>query len=454
MQEFRIIDIAENIVTTDIPHGIVKSPDAKLPEQWCAMETDQIEFFQFDIVSADQIKLINISGEIPQCDKIMIGRTSATSNGKRFLSAEDEYERDLCFARHLLAKGFEPPNLQCAENMKTALEIPAMSKTHLSKFMDSATREMANDFSRLAKCAKEDPGLAGRHGEGTWKAFLENWLPPAYPIVTDKRILFLDGSRSQQWDVLVLHPMYPKGLLDREYCLAAGVTAAFECKLNLRAGDITEALENCIDTRKKSKPINGSPFKELHGRFVCGLLAQSHSWKKANSDPIGNISNQIYKKDLSLVQHPYEMLDLICVSDLATWKGQRNLWKAMNFPILNNLPIQQSDTYVSTAYLCASGKSGECPAFETAPEYAPIAKEHSFSPVGTLIQQLWSRFAWDEPKIRGIGHQITSELGRGVRSAEKGRKWDKSVMTKSTLKALEQIDDFNPPWDEWCGHFW
>lgn len=110
-----------------------------------------------------------------------------------------------------------------------------MAKSHdLFDFMRAATREMQEDYERIQKRAVEDPGTAGDQGEEDWKRLLTNWLPPMYQVVTKGRILSAEGIASPQVDVLVLHPAYPRKLLDKKLYLAGGVAAAFECKLTLR----------------------------------------------------------------------------------------------------------------------------------------------------------------------------------------------------------------------------
>jgi hypothetical protein len=47
--------------------------------------------------------------------------------------------------------------------------------------------------------------------------------------VTKGRILTETGYASPQIDVLILHPSYPKILLDKKMYLSGGVAAAFEC---------------------------------------------------------------------------------------------------------------------------------------------------------------------------------------------------------------------------------
>ena len=107
--------------------------------------------------------------------------------------------------------------------------------THdLVNFMQALTREMDAEYQRIQKRASEDPGTAGDQGEENWAEVLRLWLPPTYQVVTKGRIISQqDTPPSPQVDVLVLKPTYPKGLLNKKLYLAAGVEAAFECKITL-----------------------------------------------------------------------------------------------------------------------------------------------------------------------------------------------------------------------------
>ena len=129
------------------------------------------------------------------------------------------------------------------------------------------------------KRATEDPGTAGDQGEENWATLLRNWLPTYFHIVTKGRILCENGYASPQTDVLVLHPSYPKVLLDKKLYLAGGVAAAFECKTTLKASHVKEAVETAANIRKNLPKREGTPYKELNSNIIYGLLAHSHSWK-------------------------------------------------------------------------------------------------------------------------------------------------------------------------------
>ena len=162
-----------------------------------------------------------------------------------------------------------------------------MAQTHdLFDFVTSVTKGLAEEYDRIQKRVREDPGTAGDQGEENWAEILREWLPPAYNVVTKGRVLGHNGVASPQVDVIVLRPSYPPYLFNKKLYLAAGVAAAFECKLTLKAEHLEDAVENCIKIKKLFKPRVGTPYRELNTPIVYGLLAHSHSWKAEKSKPL------------------------------------------------------------------------------------------------------------------------------------------------------------------------
>ena len=91
-----------------------------------------------------------------------------------------------------------------------------MPVNDLVDFMNSVTKQVADEYDRIRKRASEDPGTAGDQGEENWASILKDWLPHTVHIVTNGRILSEKGIASPQVDVIVLRPEYPKHLLDKK----------------------------------------------------------------------------------------------------------------------------------------------------------------------------------------------------------------------------------------------
>src|SRR5438270_3386690 len=90
----------------------------------------------------------------------------------------------------------------------------------LLDFLRVSGEEIQREYERIYKRVREDPGTAGDQGEENWRELLEDWMPANYHVVTKGRILFADGKSSPQFDVLMLHPAYPKKLLNKKHYLA------------------------------------------------------------------------------------------------------------------------------------------------------------------------------------------------------------------------------------------
>jgi hypothetical protein len=142
----------------------------------------------------------------------------------------------------------------------------------------------------------------------------------------------LDGQTSPQFDVLVLSASYPKGLTAKKKYLAAGVVAAFECKLTLRPKHIKRAMKNSAALRAIKRSSNESTKSQI----IFGLLAHSHSWNKPASRPIDNITSSLCAA-MKIVDRPSELIDLLCVADLGTWS-------------LMKLPMRSDDGYELLGY--------------------------------------------------------------------------------------------------------
>lgn len=246
-----------------------------------------------------------------------------------------------------------------------------MSKNELVDFMKSATRGMEDEYKRILVRATEDPGTAGDQGEENWASLLRGWLPHTVHIVTKGRILSHDGKASPQVDIIVLKPEYPPSLLDKKLYLAGGVIAAFECKTTLKASHVTEFIQNSIEIKNHLEKVTGSPYKELQSPLIYGLLAHSHSWKNNASTPIENIENALMAADESLIKHPIQMPDLLCIADLACWSTMK-----LHVPV------------ITSNYICHSDRNQELAV--------------SYTPIGAFITCLLHKLAWENNSLRSL----------------------------------------------------
>jgi len=307
-----------------------------------------------------------------------------------------------------------------------------MLKHDLDSFMQDVTNHMSSEYDRIQLRAKEDPGTAGDQGEENWATLLRDWLPPTYQIETKGRIIGQSGSVSKQVDVLVLHPTYPKKLLDNKLYMAGGVAAAFECKVTLRKAHVEKAFENAAIVKDLFPVRLGNPYRELHSPIIFGLLAHSHSWKSPKSKPIQNIEKIVNDTDTKIVKHPRNMLDIICVADIATLVASIN----RTDPASKN--FLQDKGEVITSYLQFDKlQNSELP----------------FTPIGTLLPNLLIKLAWEEPSVRQIAGYFLNVLGGGAGHGVV-REWDISVFSEDIRKqVLSEPPSRKPGWDEWNSYF-
>lgn len=257
-------------------------------------------------------------------------------------------------------------------------------------FIRKSQQDLQEEYVRIQKRAVEDPGTAGDQGEENWATLLKQWLPRYFHVVTKGRILTDSGYTSPQIDVLVLFPSYPQILLDKKLYLSGGVAAAFECKTTLTAAHVKEAVKTSAELKAALPKQEGSPYKELHARIIYGLLAHSHSWQGENSQPLINIENALWAEDYASVHHPRECIDLITVSDLATWRSMKMTYFSPRH-LVGNVELQKiygADGYATTNYMCSA--------------IGADRQKDNFSPVGALLANLFSRLSWTMPDMRQL----------------------------------------------------
>ena len=188
----------------------------------------------------------------------------------------------------------------------------------LEEFLRQDQTEIAAEYKRIYRRSTEDPGTAGDEGEENWAGVLRKWLPETYQVLTKGRIVFPDKTATPQIDVLVLRPGYPPRLVDKKLYLSSGVVAAFECKNTLKARHVADAAATALFVKSKIARRLGALQSELQPPLVYGLLSHSHSWKGESSTPIANVDAAV-TATFEHVTHPSDLIDIICVADLAVW---------------------------------------------------------------------------------------------------------------------------------------
>lgn len=264
-----------------------------------------------------------------------------------------------------------------------------MSNNDLLTFITTASNQMDEEYYRIQKRVREDPGTAGDQGEENWATLLRNWLPPTFQIVTKGRIINSKGFASPQVDIVVLKPEYPKGLLDKKVYLEGGVLAVFECKLTVKSADLTRFFKNSVIIKGMQSPTFPlSIYNETHARIYYGLLSHSHNWTRS-SKALRTISDKIYEIDTQLITHPIQMPDIICIADAGCWVTSKSLVPQVD---LTKKPYKNSSIF--TCYMCE--QLGE--------------QKNQMKPIATTLRDILHRLSREVDGLRGLAEYFNRTI--------------------------------------------
>ena len=287
----------------------------------------------------------------------------------------------------------------------------------LIDFVIAQTKKLADEYERVQRRVGEDPGTAGDQGEENWASLLRQWLPPEYRVITKGRILGHKGGASPQVDVVVLHPSYPPELVDKKLYLAAGVAAAFECKLTLTRDHIEKSIKTCAQIKKLTARRTGTPYLELNSPLLYGVLAHSHSWQAPASTPRENITRAIEEVNQSAAGHPREILDVLCVADLGSWVLRKHEYLPPRF--------LRPTACVMTAFL---------------PYVQPNPELQHLSPIGALLLTLFQRLAWEDRRLRRMADFFSLVLSPRIGNAQAvPQMWDLDAVYTPKVKKLVEV---------------
>jgi hypothetical protein len=293
------------------------------------------------------------------------------------------------------------------------------------------------EYRRIKKYSRDNPATAGDEGEENWAQLLRDWLPPTYSVVTKGHLIDEQGTLSPQIDVIVLKPSYPPSLHNKKKYLLAGVAAAFECKLTLRDRDIGRAVETGVCIKRMSHVRTGTPYRELVAQPLFGLLAHAYSRGRPTGDPDAaatRIDTSINAADESHVQHPREMIDLVCVANVATWSANKEPLSHPEWDFDPDCPRKLASEYMpATLYL----------------KHSSYSSTPAFTPLGMFLTELLTKLAWEDASLRDIagyffGVDFSSDCVGSLRF------WKRCVYSPELRKkiSLKRLSG-EITWDEW-----
>ena len=325
-----------------------------------------------------------------------------------------------------------------------------MPSNDLIAYMQDATHIMQSEYDRIRKRAVEDPGTAGDNGEENWAELIRKWLPRNYHVVTKGRIMNQRGQCGPQVDVLVLSPAYPEALLTKKEYLEGGVVAAFECKLTLKASHVRAAVCAAAKIRQMaSYQRRGTPYGELHPLVLFGILAHSHVWQGQDSNPIANIASQLQDESWKKTQHPNEMIDFVCVSDLATWTSQKFIATELGRRP-SHIPEQIRSTWERAGGVIQANQL--C---YTRANHTPEEQDEIFAPIGSFLADLYEKLSWVDPSLRPLTAYFTGiglpKSSKSVACQAAARMWPIDVLSPGLVEILKQgrYPSCTDRWHEW-----
>lgn len=339
-----------------------------------------------------------------------------------------------------------------------------MERNHeIFSFFKSISTTLALEYGRISARSKEDPGTAGDEGEENWKELLEHWLPANYRVVTKGRLLSSNGDASPQIDIIVLKPSYPPFLTDKKYYLIDGVAAAFECKTTLRPRDLEKAFETAATIAKLCKKKTGNPCVELLPPVPYGILAHSHAWKGEEEDVVNQISVKIRELGHKYAQHPRELLESICIADLAGWTTGHATH--MFFTLDNDQ--EPSREVKEAAFEIIKGKHPEfhsralfqANGYDALFIYRSYSKyftqyvrkpregikteilREKFTPIGAFVYSLYKKLSYRDKAVTSISDYLSDVHipgGSGALGPDNGIIWGNDVFSKHVQEQINQ----------------
>lgn len=239
--------------------------------------------------------------------------------------------------------------------------------------------------------------------------------------------------------MLVLHPAYPQHLRNRKLYLADGVIAAFECKLTLRGRHIPAAAETGAAVKRLYRERTGTPYSELHRPIIYGLLAHSSDYAGTASNVTFKVQNRLKAALLGVIEHPSEMLDVVCVADAGILCLSQDVAIGSGIgehqrEILEDVPGGIISSYFGTSV---------------------GADENRWDPpgaaLGQLISYLLRKMAWEDTSLRRLSGYFEDTLP--FAGIAQPIVWTAEVLSDAVIRKILRRGFEDDCWSEWHNIF-
>lgn len=306
---------------------------------------------------------------------------------------------------------------------------PRATQHHHDRLLEWEERAQRT-YEQAHHDARTDPQRSGHVAEETWAQFLRDWLPPSYTVRTRRYIIPEVGETRFETDIVVLRPSYPPALRDSPDVLASGVAAAFSVKLTLKPDGVRDAVGKSKQLRSSMLPREGTVRSELLGAYPFGLLSLSHGWTATPRESLmTNVLGAHEPLDGEFQFHPRELIDFVCVADLACISAGRVSF--IPGIMMEALDDGRSSDTVSGGYLMNN-------------------PQQSVSPVASFISGLLTRLSYDDPELRPLARGL---MLTGLQGTIEGtpiywapsQVYSQNVLDRLATKLFEDID--------WAGEY-
>jgi hypothetical protein len=156
---------------------------------------------------------------------------------------------------------------------------------------------------------------------------------------------------------------------------------------------------------------------------------------------LDNVGSALWAADAEFVGHPIECMDVICVSDLATWTVHKMTYLTPKLP------------FYSDAMAAIHGKEGSANSTYMRHAIGTERQGEFFSPLGVLLSHLYSKLAWTFPDMRSLEEYFrrVNLLGAGEGAM---RQWNISIYSKAIRDRVHNGGLSNgASFDEWSIFF-
>jgi len=315
-----------------------------------------------------------------------------------------------------------------------------MASHELNDFIASASKRIEEEYNRIIKRTKEDPGTAGDQGEENWATLLKEWLPSNFHIVIKGRILSEKGIASPQVDIIVLRPEYPKLLIDKKLYLAGGVLAIFECKTTFRMSHLKKFFSNAQKIKELFLNKGETPYSELHTGVLYGLLAHSYDVNGGISDINQKINNRLIEEQQK-ISHPRLLPDDICIANFNSWSLSRMTY--MSYQMMSSFSKEKFISNYGHDEVTSIGFLGQ-----------KVSIENANQPLGAFLVSLLYKLSWEYVTLRPISRYFTLTNVQGSSSGSLITYKPQDIYSEKTLEQIRRgMIKSGKPWDKWGMHF-